>query len=412
MKRAIYDSDHEAFRSVVRQFIAKEVTPHFAKWEEVGHPPRDLFRKLGALGAMGLGIPEEYGGPGVAGFRYQAVLHEEAARAVVLLGHYGVSTTIVLPYLLNLANAEQKQRWLPGIATGDIMLCIAMTEPDTGSDLAGIRTTARLSEDGTHYVLNGAKTFITGVHNSELCVVVARTSAPTADDRRTGLSLLVVPTDSPGFELGRRLEKIGLHSSDTNELSFTDVLVPAENLLGEEGEGFGYLGQNLVRERLTIGFEAIARAQAAIDLTKAYVAQRTIYGKPVASFQNTKFVLAECDTEVAAGWAMVDHAIELEDCGELTAADAARVKLFGTEVAGRVIDKCLQLHGGYGYVLEYPIARLYADTRVNRIYGGTSEVMKSIIAKDLGLVRAIDPIERKGWPHTNDAKDDEQGPRR
>jgi alkylation response protein AidB-like acyl-CoA dehydrogenase len=385
MKRTLYNEDHEAFRASLREFIAKEVTPYFAKWEEVGHPPRDLFRKLGALGAMGFGIPEEYGGPGPVSYRYQAVLHEEVSYAAVLLGHYGVSTTIVLPYLLNLANEEQKQRWLPGVTTGDTMLCIAMTEPGTGSDLAGIRTAARLSEDGTHYVLNGAKTFITGARNSELCVVVARTAPADPADRRTGLSLLVVPTDSEGFEIGRKLDKIGMHTSDTNELSFTDVKVPVENLLGEEGQGFSYLGQNLVRERLTIGFEAIARAQAAIDLAKAYVEQRTIYGKPVATFQNTKFVLAECETEVAAGWAMVDHAIELEDTDELTAADAARVKLFGTEVAGRVIDKCVQLHGGYGYMLEYPIARLYADTRVNRIYGGTSEVMKTIIAKDLGL---------------------------
>jgi len=385
MRRAIYDQDHESFRATVRDFIAHEVTPHFAKWEQVGHPPRELFRQLGALGVMGFGIPEEYGGPGEVSYRFQAVLVEEAAYAGVALGHYGVSTGIVLPYLLNLANDEQRQRWLPGIATGDLMLCIAMTEPNTGSDLAGIRTTVTRSDDGSHYVLNGAKTFITGARNSELCVVAARTSAPDPDNRRGGLSLLVVPTDSPGFEFGRKLDKIGMPTSDTNELAFVDVRVPAENLLGQEGQGFAHLGQNLPRERLAIGFEAIARAQAAINFAKDYVQQRTVYGQPVASFQNTKFVLAECDTEVAAGWAMVDRAIELEDAGELTAADAARVKLFGTEVAGRVIDKCLQLHGGYGYMLEYPIAKLYADTRVNRIYGGTSEVMKSIIAKDLGL---------------------------
>ena len=385
MKRSLYDEDHESFRASIREFIAKEVTPNFGKWEEVGHPPRDLFRKLGELGAMGFGIPEEYGGPGEVSYRYQAVLNEEAAYAGVALGHYGVTTSIVLPYLLHLANEEQKDRWLPGIATGDLVLCIAMTEPGTGSDLAGIRTTAKLTEDGTQYVLNGAKTFITGVRNSELCIVVARTSPSSEENRRAGLSLLVVPTDSPGFELGRKLDKIGMPTSDTNELSFTDVLVPVGNLLGEEGHGFSYLGRNLVRERLAIGFEAVVRAQAAINFAKDYVQQRTVYGKTVASFQNTKFVLAECDTEVTAAWAMADRAIELEDTGELTAADAARLKLFCTEMAGRVIDKCLQLHGGYGYMLEYPIAKLYADTRVNRIYGGTSEVMKSIIAKDLGL---------------------------
>ncbi len=385
MRRSVYDEDHEAFRASVRGFIANEVAPDFAQWEAAGHPPRELFRKLGDLGVMGFGVPEEYGGSGDVGFRYQAVLLEEAAAAGVTLGHYSVTTSMVLPYLLDLANEEQKRRWLPGIASGDLVLCIAMTEPGTGSDLAGIRSTAVLSEDGSHYVLNGAKTFITGAVCSELCVVVARTSRADDADRRAGLSLLVVPTDSPGFELGRRLEKVGLRSSDTSELSFTDVAVPVENLLGEEGRGFAYLGRNLVRERLVIGFDAVARAQAAVDLAKAYVRDRQVYGTPVASFQNTKFVLAECDTEVTAGWALADRAVELEEEGELSAADAARLKLFATELAGRVVDRCLQLHGGYGYMLEYPIARLYADVRVNRIYGGTSEVMKTIIAKDLGL---------------------------
>ncbi|MFF0451660.1 acyl-CoA dehydrogenase family protein [Streptomyces sp. NPDC004609] len=385
MKRSIFNEDHEAFRSTIREFIAKEVVPHFEQWEKNNLTDREVFRKLGALGVMGFGIPEEYGGPGDISYKYQVVIAEECARAAVALGHYGVSTGIVLPYLLNLANEEQKRRWLPGIATGDIMLCVAMTEPGTGSDLAGIRTAARLSEDGRHYLLNGSKTFITGARNSELCVVAARTSPATAEDRRAGLSLLVVPTDSEGFALGRKLEKIGLRSSDTNEISFTDVKVPAENLLGEEGKGFSYLGHNLARERLQIGVGAAATATAAIRFATEYTQQRTVFGKPVASFQNSKFVLAECATEVEALQALVDKAIEIEDAHELTPADAARVKLFGTEVAGRVIDKCLQLHGGYGYMLEYPIARLYADTRVNRIYGGTSEVMKTIIAKDLGL---------------------------
>jgi alkylation response protein AidB-like acyl-CoA dehydrogenase len=385
MKRTVYTEDHEAFRLMIRDFIAKEVSPHFAGWEAAGYPPRDLFRKLGALGVMGFNIPEEYGGPGPAGYKYQAVLTEETAAAGVALGHYGVSTGIVLPYLLNLASEEQKKRWLPAIASGDIMLCIAMTEPGTGSDLAGIRTTARLSADGSHYVLNGAKTFITGARNSELCVVAARTSAPADGNRRGGLSLLVVPTDAEGFAFGRKLEKIGMRSSDTNELSFADVRVPAENLLGEEGRGFSYLGQNLPRERLAIGIDATARARASIGFTRAYTLERQVFGQPVASFQNTKFVLAECETEVTAAEALADHGLDLEESGDLTAADAARIKLFCTEVAGRVIDKCLQLHGGYGYMLEYPIARQYADVRVNRIYGGTSEVMKTIIAKDMGL---------------------------
>ncbi|GLF97944.1 acyl-CoA dehydrogenase family protein [Streptomyces yaizuensis] len=385
MKRTIYNEEHEAFRAVIRSFIGKEVVPHFDRWERENLVDRDLFRKLGALGVMGFGIPEEYGGTGPSSYRFQTVIAEECARAAVSFGHYTVSTGIVLPYLLDLADPGQKERWFPGIASGDTMLCVAMTEPGTGSDLAGIRTTAKLSEDGTHYVLNGAKTFITGARNSELCLVAARTSPATADDRRHGLSLLLVPTDSEGFAYGRKLDKIGLRSSDTSELSFTDVRVPVANLLGEQDRGFSYLGRNLARERLAIGVASAASATAAIAFARAYVLERTVFGKPVAAFQNTKFVLAECSAEVEALQAMVDKGIALDDEGVLTAVDAAKIKLFGTEVAARVIDKCLQLHGGYGYMLEYPIARLYADTRVSRIYGGTSEVMKTIIAKDLGL---------------------------
>ncbi|MFE3097732.1 acyl-CoA dehydrogenase family protein [Streptomyces sp. NPDC059248] len=385
MKRSIYTAEHEAFRAMIRDFIAKEVTPHFDRWEKDNLVDRDFFRKLAALGVMGFDIPEEYGGSGEISYKYQTIITEECARAAVSFGHYSVSTGIVLPYLLNLADEDQKKRWLPGIAAGDLMLCVAMSEPGTGSDLAGIRTSAKLSDDGTHYVLNGSKTFITGARNSELCVVAARTSPATPKDRRHGLSLFVVPTDADGFEYGRKLEKIGLRSSDTSELSFTDVKVPVENLLGEQDKGFSYLGQNLPRERLSISVGATANATAAIRFAQEYVSERHVFGQPVAAFQNTKFVLAECATEVAALQAMVDKGIEFDDAGELTAADAAKIKLFATEVAGRVIDKCLQLHGGYGYMLEYPIARLYADTRVNRIYGGTSEVMKTIIAKDMGL---------------------------
>ncbi|MFC8934350.1 acyl-CoA dehydrogenase family protein [Rhodococcus sp. NPDC057135] len=385
MKRTVYAPEHEAFRETIRTFIAKQVTPNYPEWENANQVPRELFNQLAELGATSFDIPEEFGGAGPTSFKFQAVMQEETARAAVSFGHYGVSIGIVLPYLLRLADDEQKQRWLPGVASGETMLCIAMTEPGTGSDLAGIKTTARLSEDGTHYVLNGAKTFITGARNSELCVVAARTSAPSEEDRRFGLSLLVVPTDSVGFNFGRKLDKIGMKSSDTNELSFTDVRVPVENLLGEQDKGFSYLGQNLPRERLSIGVGQTACAASAIEYASEYVRQRQVFGKPVASFQNTKFVLAECATEVAAAQALVDKGLDLDDSGELTAADAARIKLFCTEMAGRVIDKCLQLHGGYGYILEYPIARLYADTRVSRIYGGTSEVMKTIIAKDIGL---------------------------
>lgn len=383
MRRTIYTEDHEAFRSTIRSFIAKEVTPNYAEWQSLGYAPHDFYKKLGETGATAFDIPEEHGGAGKTSYKYQAIMTEETARVAVSFGNYNISTGIIVPYLINLANEEQKKRWFPAIASGELMLAIAMTEPGTGSDLAGIKTNAR--RDGGDFILNGAKTFITGGSQADLIVVVARTSPPSGDNRREGLSLIVMDTTSPGFEVGRRLDKIGLKSSDTCELSFTDVHVPAENLLGEEGKAFSYLGNNLPRERLSIAVQSYALAASAIEHTIAYVKDRQIFEKPLSGFQNTKFVLAECASEVEAAQAMVDKAIELDDAGELTAVDAAKCKLFCTEMAGRVTDKCLQLHGGYGYVLEYPIAQMYTDTRVSRIYGGTSEVMKTIIAKSLGL---------------------------
>jgi alkylation response protein AidB-like acyl-CoA dehydrogenase len=383
--RTVYTAEHDAFRAMIREFIAAEVVPHFDEWERAGRPPRDVFRRLGALGITRFGIPVEYGGVGDVGFKFEAIVSEETARAAVSLGHYNLSTGIVLPYLLRLADDDQKRRWLPGIADGSIMLCIAMTEPGAGSDLAGIRTTATRTADGAHYLVNGAKTFISGARNSELCIVVVRTSPAIRDDRRAGLSLLVVPTDSPGFSYGRPLDKLGLHSSDTHELAFRDVLVPAENLLGEPGRGFGYLGQNLPRERLAVGVSAVASAAAAIRLTRQRLRDLRPVGPPPTRQQDALFVMAGCATQVAAAPAMVDRALDLEESDALTPADAARVKLFTTEVSGRVIDECLQLQAGHGEIPQAPIARLYADLRVNRIYAGTSEVMKTIIAKDLGV---------------------------
>ncbi|MDV7246204.1 MULTISPECIES: acyl-CoA dehydrogenase family protein [Rhodococcus] len=385
MQRTVFNEDHEAFRKTIRDFIAKEVAPVHHDWEVQGHPPRDFYRRLGELGVLGIQVPEEYGGGGEKSFKFSAVVGEETAAAGVTFGSFSVHTNLILPYLLEYANDEQKQRWLPGFASGDIMFAIAMTEPGTGSDLANIATSAKLSEDGSHYVLNGAKTFITGGALADRILVVCRTAPSTQENRRAGLSILVVDTAAEGFAVGRKIEKIGLKASDTAELSFTDVKVPVEDRLGEEGAGFSYLTHNLAQERLTIALGASATAAAALQHALAYVKERNVFGKPVAAFQNTKFVLAECATEVEAIQLMADRALELHDAGELSVPDAAKVKLFCTEAAGRVIDKCLQLHGGYGYVLEYPIARLYADTRVSRIYGGTSEVMKTIIAKDLGL---------------------------
>ncbi|ESP97581.1 MULTISPECIES: acyl-CoA dehydrogenase family protein [Streptomyces] len=385
MRRTVYNEDHEAFRDTLRSFIEAEVVPVYDEWLAAGQAPREFYYKLGELGIFGIEVPEEFGGAGEESFKYQAIISEECARAGVSFGGSGVHVALCLPYLKAYATEDQKKRWLPDFVTGTTMYAIAMTEPGTGSDLAGMKTTAKLSADGTHYVLNGAKTFITGGVHADRVIVCARTAAPTPEDRRFGISLFVVDTKSEGYAVGRKLDKLGLRTSDTAELSFTDVKVPVEDLLGEENKGFAYLGQNLPQERLGIAVGAYAQAAAAIRFAKEYVQDRTVFGKTVASFQNTKFELAACQAEVDAAEAVCDRALEAHDAGELSAAEAASAKLFCTEVASRVIDRCLQLHGGYGYMNEYPIARLYADNRVNRIYGGTSEVMKMIIAKNMGL---------------------------
>jgi len=385
VERTIFTQEHDEFRSMLRDFIDREVLPHQAEWDALGRPPREFFHRLGELGVLGIQVPEEFGGGGESSFKYNAIVFEEVARAGVSFGSYTVHSCLILPYLLEYGSDEQRKRWLPDFASGRMMTAIAMTEPGTGSDLANIATTAKLSADGSHYVVNGAKTFITGGVTADLVLTVCRTAPFDPEDRRAGLSILCVPTDAEGFSVGRKLDKIGLHQQDTAELSYQDVRVPVENLLGEEGKAFGYLAHNLPQERLSIALNQVGQAAAAIEHAVAYTKDRKVFGKPVASFQNTKFVLAECSAEVQAARVFADHCLELLDRGELSVADAARAKLYCTEVAGRVIDKCLQLHGGYGYITEYPIARLYADTRVSRIYGGTSEVMKTIIAKDLGL---------------------------
>ncbi|WP_329387423.1 acyl-CoA dehydrogenase family protein [Streptomyces sp. NBC_01716] len=385
MRRSVYNEDHEAFRETLRAFIEAEVVPVYDEWYEAGLVPREFYYKLGELGIFGIEVPEEYGGAGEESFKFQAVVSEECARAGVSFGGSSVHVALCLPYVKAYATDEQKKRWLPGFVTGETMYAIAMTEPGTGSDLAGMKTTAKLSADGSHYVLNGAKTFITGGVHADRVIVCARTAPPSSEDRRHGISLFVVDTKSEGYAVGRKLDKLGLKSSDTAELSFSDVKVPVEDLLGEEHKGFSYLGQNLPQERLGIAVGAYAQAAAAIRFAQSYVQDRTVFGKTVASFQNTKFELAACKAEVDAAEAVCDRALDAHDKGELSAAEAASAKLFCTEVAHRVIDKCLQLHGGYGYMNEYPIARLYADNRVNRIYGGTSEVMKMIIAKSMGL---------------------------
>jgi acyl-CoA dehydrogenase len=380
--KSMYSEEHQAFRLAIRDFLAAEVVPVFPDWLKKGLVPRDLFPALAKLGVLGLNIPEQYGGSGEAGYRFNVVLSEETARAYVHLGPLRCHMDIVMPYFLEYASDEQRERWFPRIAAGDLLGAIAMTEPGTGSDLAGIAT--RAVRDGDSYVLNGAKTFITGGILADLVIVVARTST-NPDNRRDGLSLLVVEHGMPGFDRGRKLDKIGLAVQDTAELSFTDVRVPASNLLGEEGKAFSYLGHNLAGERLSISVASITAAQAALATTIDYVKTREVFGKTISSFQNSKFELAAIATEIEAGQALVDRSVLAFEAGELTPVDAAKTKLFCTEMQGRVVDRCLQLFGGYGYITEYPIARLYADARVSRIYGGTSEVIKTIISKSLGL---------------------------
>ena len=382
MHRDLFTAEHDDFRESVRRFVEKEVSPHLATWEAAGIVPKDLFLKTAELGINGLQIPAEYGGGGLSTFLFNAIVIEEVGRAAANLGGLQVHLCTVLPYFLEYANEEQRHRWFPGLAEGRLITSIAMTEPGTGSDLAGMATTA--VRDGDDWILNGSKTFITGGINADLIVVVARTSK-VEGDRRAGLTLLVVEDGMAGFSRGRNLAKIGLKSQDTAELFFEDVRVPAANMLGPEGQGFNMLVRNLPQERLAIAVNAESTASAAVRYATDYVQERQVFGKPVAAFQNTKFVLAECQTQVEAGQALVDRALRALDAGTLTAAEAALVKLFCTDMQARVIDQCLQLHGGYGYMQEYPIARLFTDARVTRIYGGTSEVMKSVISKAMGL---------------------------
>ncbi|MFZ8997768.1 MAG: acyl-CoA dehydrogenase family protein [Ilumatobacteraceae bacterium] len=380
--RAIFDDEHEAFRESFRSWIAKEVTPHYLAWEEAGIAPREVFSSAGRYGFLGMQIPEEYGGGGTDDFRFNQVIAEELAYAGI--GGAGLGLTlhndVTTPYYLEVCNDEQKARWLPGIASGELITAIAMTEPGTGSDLAGIATTA--VRDGDEYVLNGSKTFITNGINSDIVIVAAKTDP---SERHAGMSLMVVERGMAGFERGRNLDKIGMHSQDTAELFFNDVRVPVANRLGDEGKAFSYLTGNLAQERLSIAVSGQATARAALDWTLDYVKERTAFGKPVATFQNTKFVLAEVKTEVDIAQAYVDQCVLQLNAGELSAADAAQAKYWCTDLQKRVVDRCLQLFGGYGYMLEYPIARAYADARVTSIYGGTNEVMKTIIAKSLGL---------------------------
>ena len=316
MRRDLFTEDHEAFRELARDFIEKEVVPHYPEWEKGGRMPRDVFKHMGSLGMLGMAIPEEYGGGGTPDYRYNVVMQEEAARALVTLSTVRTQLEVILPYFLHYANEEQRQRWFPGLAAGTLLTAVAMTEPGTGSDLAGMRTTA--VRDGDDWIVNGAKTFITGGMQADLVIVVARTSTDP-DNRRKGLTLFVVEDGMPGFTRGRELEKMGCKVQDTAELSFVDVRVPAANVLGEEDEAFGYLGHNLPQERLTVAVGSVSQARSAIAAAIDYTKNRKAFGTPVASFQNTKFELASCSTEVEAAQAMLDRAVALHVEGELSA---------------------------------------------------------------------------------------------
>jgi alkylation response protein AidB-like acyl-CoA dehydrogenase len=376
-----YGPEHHQFRELVRDFVQRTVLPRHDAWERAGRLDRSLFTEAGKLGLLGFPVPEHLGGPGVEDFRYHAIVIDELGRAGAAAEGvaFTVQNDVVLPYLTDLTTPEQQQRWLPGVVTGETVLGIAMTEPGAGSDLAGIRTTA--VRDGGYYVVNGAKTFISNGQIGDLFIVAVRTSP----DRHKGLSLLVVDADTHGFHRGRTLEKIGLHAQDTSELTFIDMRVPVGNLLEEEGDGFYQLVHNLPQERLSLSVSAVAAAEGVLAETLHYVQQRKAFGTPIAAFQNSRFVLAELATELDIARTYLDDCIAEHLAGALTAARAARLKWWTTELQVRTVDRCLQLHGGYGYMREYSVARAYVDARIQTIYGGTTEIMKTIIAKDLGI---------------------------
>ncbi|MGW0037751.1 acyl-CoA dehydrogenase family protein [Gordonia sp. NPDC003376] len=381
MSALTHDIEHRQFRDTVTKFVADQITPHHEEWEHAGLWDRSLFTEAGKNGLLGFPVPEEFGGPGVDDFRYHAIVIEETARtgAAAEAIAFSLQNDVVLPYLTEMTNDEQKARWLPGVVSGETVLGIAMTEPGAGSDLTGIRTSA--VRDGDHYIVNGSKTFISNGRNGDLFVVATR----TGPDKHKGLTLFVVEADTPGFERGRKLDKIGLHAQDTSELAFHDMRVPVANRLGEEGQGFYQLVHNLPQERLSLAIGAVAAAEGTFARTLEYVKERTAFGSPVSSFQNTRFVLAELATELDLARTFLDDCIAEHVAGELTAARAARLKWWATELQVRTADRCLQLHGGYGYMREYPVSRAFIDARIQTIYGGTTEIMKTIIAKDLGI---------------------------
>jgi alkylation response protein AidB-like acyl-CoA dehydrogenase len=382
MKRDLFEADHEIFRGSVREFVEREVTPNVAKWEAEGRVDKEMFRRAGRAGLLGMAIPEEHGGGGVSDFRFNAVIVEELIRGDAMASGMCITlhNDVCIPYFTQLADDTQSKRWMPGLASGELMSAIAMTEPGAGSDLAGIRTSA--IRDGDVYVVSGSKTFITNGINADLVITAVKTDP---EERHSGMSLLVIEDGMEGFSRGRNLEKIGLHAQDTAELFFDGVRVPVANRLGDEGMGFAYLMENLPQERLGLATASVAHAEAAFGWTLEYVKERQAFGQPIGSFQTVKHLMAEMRTELDIAQAYVDRQIMTLNRGELSADEAAKAKWWVTELEKKVVDQCLQLFGGWGYMEEYPIARAYRDTRVQTIYGGTTEIMKEIIGRSLGL---------------------------
>ena len=378
--RTLFEPEHELFRQSYRAFLDKHVAPYHEQWEKDKIVDRGVWLEAGKQGFLSMAVPEEYGGGGNPDFRYNTIVCEETVAGRYSGLGFALHNDVIAPYLLNLTTREQKERWLPQFSTGEMITAIAMTEPGTGSDLQGIKT--RAVKEGDHYILTGSKTFITNGINADLVIVVAQTDP---DKGAQGFSLLAVERGMPGFERGRHLDKVGLDAQDTAELSFTDVKVPVENLIGEEGMGFIYLMQNLPQERISLAIMAAAAMESVLEETISYVKERKAFGKPIGSFQNSRFLLAELSTEATAVRIMVDEFIKLHLEDKLSAEQAAMAKWWTTEAQVRLVDRCLQLHGGYGYMREYGVAKAYLDARVQTIYGGTTEIMKEIVGRSLGL---------------------------
>ena len=380
MREEFLNEELIMFQNSMREFLKHEVVPNHEEWEKDGHVPKDIWLKAGENNFLGIDVPEKYGGSGIDDFRYNSVVIEEVWRAGTTCLTFSVTNDLVIPYLLRYANEEQKERWFPKLCSGETISALAMTEPSAGSDFAAIRTTAKL--DGNHYILNGQKTFITNGVTSDLVIVACKTNP---DAGHKGMSLLILERGMEGIERGKEFKKIGLKGQDTAELFFTDVKVPKENLLGQENQGFYYMMKTLPQERMSIAVSALAAIETVLDYTIEYCKERKAFGQPIGNFQNSRFKLAEMKTEAEIGRIYIDDCIKKLNEKKLTSEQGAMAKWWASDLQVRVADQCLQLHGGYGYILEYPIARAFADARIQPIWGGTNEIMKEIIGRSLGL---------------------------